>query len=138
MAASEPEIPEDKKSVRLLLDDIRKHLHYVGSGPAPDPLEGSLASVRKLTSLVIEFDAQAKHLQDLQLMIKARQHVLQKAFTASTYAETPPALTAALDRANFEIEKLRLEFRELYPKLSWVRPRPTSNFRSFAELESDD
>ena len=28
MAASEPEIPEDKQSVRLLLDDIRKHVSH--------------------------------------------------------------------------------------------------------------
>lgn len=88
--------------------------------------------------MIREFDAQAKHLQDLQLMIKARQHVLQKAFTESVYAEAPPALTAALEKANVEVEQLRLEFRELYPRLSFLRPRPISNFRRFAELESDD
>ncbi|KAL9022912.1 MAG: hypothetical protein Q9180_008496, partial [Flavoplaca navasiana] len=115
-------------------------LRFVGPGPPPQQLESLIppGSVSKLRSKVIEFDAQAKHLQDLQLMIKARQHVLRKAFTESAYAEIPPALTAALEKANVEIEQLRLEFRELYPKLSFLRPRPTPNFRGLAELESGD
>lgn len=33
-------------------------------------------------------------------MIKARQNTLQRAFTRNGYAEAPPALTAALQKAN--------------------------------------
>ncbi|KAL8882823.1 MAG: hypothetical protein Q9192_007513, partial [Flavoplaca navasiana] len=114
-------------------------LRFVVLGPPPYQSPGLVrpGSAAKLRSMIIEFGAQAKHLQDFQLMIKARQHVLREAFTENAYVETPPALTAALEKANFEIEQLRLEFRELYPKLRFLRPHPRSNFSGFAELESD-
>ncbi|CAL8578756.1 hypothetical protein XPA_004529 [Xanthoria parietina] len=123
MAASESEKTGAYKRVaQYLPEDSRKHLGLIEeplSAIAENPRDKLLAVDFLLVDLQLSF----RRAEEFQQLLQERRRTLQDGFAAIGNPETAQGFIPALDKGILEVERVRLELRAIWPRVSTLRYR---------------
>ncbi|KAI4284386.1 MAG: hypothetical protein L6R38_001439 [Xanthoria sp. 2 TBL-2021] len=121
MAASEPEKTSAYKyAAQYLPEYSRNHLRLLHE-PLPATTENARELLFKLDLLSVELRLCARHALDSRHVLEERRRALEEGLAADGHPEAARGFRQVLDKAICEMERVRLEFEAMSPRIRVLR-----------------